>query len=236
MRKQNAWLICIPVVLASVLSAQTAEPSPTKAHLNVSPGVAQSLLLDRVEPVYPQELIDTRSSGSVRLVLGIDKNGNTTDVRAFRSSDAEPAPNPLAVRAAVEAVKHWKYKPFLLNGEPVEVETSVTLSYNFAPQAPAQLPAAPRLRVMQGVAARNLTRRVNPIYPPEALARHVEGDVILEGTINREGDVTGLKVVDGNPLLVDAATEAVKQWKYKPYKLHGQPVDVLTTFKISFHL
>jgi periplasmic protein TonB len=102
--------------------------------------------------------------------------------------------------------------------------------------APAASRPAPKFRVLQGVAARNLTRKVDPIYPPEARARHIQGDVLLEGTITRQGDVTGLQPVKGDPLLVEAAMEAVKQWKYKPYKLNGQPVDVSTTFKISFHL
>jgi periplasmic protein TonB len=101
---------------------------------------------------------------------------------------------------------------------------------------PAASRPAPKFRVSQGVATRNLTRKVDPIYPPDARARHIQGDVILEGTINREGDVTGLQPLKGDPLLVQAAMEAVKQWKYKPYKLNGQPVDVSTTFKISFHL
>jgi TonB family protein len=73
-----------------------------------------------------------------------------------------------------------------------------------------------KFRVSQGVAEKNVIAKKAPHYPAEALAKHIQGDVILQGTIDHEGNVTGLKVVKGDPLLADAALEAVSQWKYKP--------------------
>jgi protein TonB len=77
---------------------------------------------------------------------------------------------------------------------------------------------------------------VNPDYPREARKNHVQGDVILQATIDKEGNVAGLKVVRGEPILADAAVEAVKQWKYRPYLLNGEAVEVETQLLIKFHM
>jgi protein TonB len=106
--------------------------------------------------------------------------------------------------------------------------------------APADKEASPSqkptYRVSPGVAQGNLLRKVNPHYPREAKENHVQGDVILQVTIDREGNVGNLRVVSGTPVLADAALDAVRQWKYRPYKLNGEPVAVVTTIEIQFHL
>lgn len=81
-----------------------------------------------------------------------------------------------------------------------------------------------------------ILHKVNPKYPAEAREKHIQGDVILQATINKQGDVAQLKLVKGDPILADAAMDAVKQWKYKPYLLNGEPVEVETTVKIIFHM
>ena|SRR5690242_15421551 len=93
-----------------------------------------------------------------------------------------------------------------------------------------------KLRVSQGVAQQNRIHSVAPRYPAEAKAKHIQGDVTLQGTIDRQGNVIQIKPVYGDPLLMQAAIDAVKQWKYKPYMLNGEPVEVETTFKIRFAL
>jgi TonB family protein len=84
------------------------------------------------------------------------------------------------------------------------------------------------------VAQRNLITRVEPTYPPLVLRARFEADVILQTTINKLGDVVDVKVVSGNPLVNEAAIEAVKQWKYRPYLVNGQPIDVTTTVVVNF--
>src|SRR5208337_4225861 len=82
-------------------------------------------------------------------------------------------------------------------------------------------PALVGLKVSQGVSQGLLIQRVTPKYPPAALRLHVEGAVQIEVTINKEGKVTNPKVLSGSPALAQAALDAVRQWRYKPYYLDG---------------
>jgi len=91
-----------------------------------------------------------------------------------------------------------------------------------------------RVRVGGAVQSWNLISQVAPIYPPLAKQARIQGDVVLEAEISREGDVTNLKVVSGHPLLIDAALTAVRQWKYKPTLLNGQPVIVISHITVPF--
>jgi TonB family protein len=93
-----------------------------------------------------------------------------------------------------------------------------------------------RVRVSQGVAQGLLIRKVQPQYPADARQGHIQGVVVLKALLDTNGDVEDLTLVSGHPLLAPAAIEAVKQWKYKPYLLNGQPVKVETQITVSFQL
>ena len=82
----------------------------------------------------------------------------------------------------------------------------------------------------------NLVHQVKPTYPQLARTVRVQGTVILEAIIDREGRVENLKVLSGHPLLIPAAFEAVQQWRYRPTLLNGQPVEVLTQVTVNFSL
>jgi TonB family protein len=99
-----------------------------------------------------------------------------------------------------------------------------------APQPPA------RIRVGGNVQATQLVQSRRPVYPPEAKQERIQGTVQLEATIGRDGRVVGLTVLNGHPLLVPAAVEAVQEWVYKPTLLNGNPVEVLTQIDINFTL
>ena len=93
-----------------------------------------------------------------------------------------------------------------------------------------------KLRVSSGVAEGLKIHTVNPKYPREARDKGIQGEVILQATIDTKGNITNLNAVKGDPILADASIEAVKQWRYKPYILNGEHVEVETTIKIVFHL
>jgi protein TonB len=95
-------------------------------------------------------------------------------------------------------------------------------------------PSLATLRISQGVSQGLLIKRVQPRYPAAALAAHTEGVVQIEATINKEGNVTNLKVLSGDPVLARAALEAVRQWRYKPYYLDGGPVEIQTQITVKF--
>jgi periplasmic protein TonB len=93
-----------------------------------------------------------------------------------------------------------------------------------------------RVRVSSGVVSGLLLRRVNPVYPPLARQARIQGTVVLQAQISKTGDIENLQLISGHPMLAPAAIEAVKQWKYKPYLLNGEPVEVDTQVQVNFTL
>jgi periplasmic protein TonB len=103
---------------------------------------------------------------------------------------------------------------------------------------PVAIPkAAPqRVRVSQGVSQGLLIHKVTPTYPALARQARIQGVVVLQALIGKDGGIQNLHVVSGHPMLTGAALDAVKQWKYKPYYLNGEPVEVETTVNVNFSL
>ncbi len=93
-----------------------------------------------------------------------------------------------------------------------------------------------RVRVSSGVQSGLLVRKVPPAYPPLARQARIQGQVLLQAQISKNGDIENLQLISGHPMLAPAAIEAVKQWKYKPYLLNGEPVEVETTVQVNFTL
>jgi len=104
------------------------------------------------------------------------------------------------------------------------------------PVAVPKVATPQRVRVSQGVSTGLLIRKVNPNYPPLARQARIQGTVVLHAVISKDGSIEGLTLVSGHPMLAPAAIDAVKQWKYKPYLLNGEPVEVDTEVVVNFTL
>jgi protein TonB len=100
---------------------------------------------------------------------------------------------------------------------------------------PPPKPAAPT-RVKQGgnVTAASILNQTRPVYPALARQARIQGNVVLHAIIDKDGKVAQLEVISGHPLLVQSALDAVKQWRYKPTLLNGDPVEVDTTITVTF--
>jgi protein TonB len=96
--------------------------------------------------------------------------------------------------------------------------------------------AAKKLSVTSGVAAGLLVQRTTPTYPPLAKASHVTGTVVIQATISKNGGVGALRVISGPAMLRQAALDSVKSWRFRPYMLDGEPVEVDTQVNVSFAL
>jgi len=81
-----------------------------------------------------------------------------------------------------------------------------------------------------------LVKRVQPVYPPQARQMHLEGTVQLLAGIRKDGSISGVKQLSGDAILGRAAIDAVRQWKYKPYFLNGEPVEIQTQITVNFKL
>jgi protein TonB len=93
-----------------------------------------------------------------------------------------------------------------------------------------------RVHISQGVTKGLLIYRLEPTYPPLAQQARIQGVVVLKAIIGKDGNIQNLQVVSGHPMLAPAAIEAVKHWRYKPFLLNGQPVEVETSVTVTFHV
>jgi len=82
----------------------------------------------------------------------------------------------------------------------------------------------------------NLIRRVQPVYPPLARTAHIQGPVVVYALISKAGTMENVRAISGHPMLVQAALEAVSQWRYRPYILNSEPIEVETQITVNFYL
>jgi len=111
------------------------------------------------------------------------------------------------------------------NGFPVQSRAPVVV---LAPKGPVRLPST----MVEGM----LIHKTIPVYPSIGIAIHAEGTVVLQATISKSGTIENLRVLSGPPLLRQAAMDAVATWRYRPYLLNDQPVEVETTVNVIFSM
>jgi protein TonB len=112
----------------------------------------------------------------------------------------------------------------------------VTAAPLAVPKAAVPPPPPQRVKVSAGVTAGLRIRMVQPAYPPLARQARISGAVVLQAIIGKDGSIQKLKAVSGHPMLIPSAIDAVSQWKYKPYLLNGEPVEVETQVTVNFTL
>ena len=219
---------------SSPASSTAAEPSaphaappaaqPEETDINLSPSLPAS------HASTPQPATATKPSAkpsagvpedaesepevTQRLIVKSDSRHLTAPANAIES---ESVPAPSAI------------------GMDTSADTKSLANISSAGVKPSK-PAAQLLRVSQGVMEGLVLKRVQPRYPSQALQMRIQGPVQLQATISKTGDIENLKVVSGDAVLSRAAVEAVRQWKYKPYYLNGDPVPIETQILVNFKL
>jgi periplasmic protein TonB len=120
------------------------------------------------------------------------------------------------------------------SGDGVPNSTNEIAAHPSPPPAAPAPPARP-IRISSMLKG-TLLRQVQPVYPVLAKNAHIEGAVVLEAVISKTGTIENLQLVSGHPLLVQSAIEAVRQWRYKPYVLNGDAIEVETQITVNFTL
>ncbi|MCP5105196.1 MAG: TonB family protein [bacterium] len=181
-------------------------------------------LIRKIDPEYPVKAMDEWIKGTVVLDIAIDTGGNVTDAGVIKGA------HKLLDEAALAAVKQWKYKPLRLKGGLKALMAVVTFQFELTP-APEQQAGG------QGSLLKpRVIRRSDPVYPPTALRAYIQGNVVLEVVNDSKGNVKKVKVINGHPLLREAAAKAVKKWKYEPYLIDGEAKPVIFNETINFSL
>jgi len=179
---------------------------------------------EQVQRVVRQIQTDMLNTGQLRTPSRIPQK-----VQMIREEEAPP---PMATTSGVVGGVPGGIPGGQLGGV---IGGIVNATSNLA--VPKFMPVTPqRVRISQGVTKGLLVHRVEPSYPPLARSARVQGEVVLTAVISVNGDIENLQLVSGHPMLVPSALSAVKQWRYKPYLLNGQPVEVETTITVIFSL
>ncbi len=139
----------------------------------------------------------------------------------------EEAPPPISTMAGVVGG---------IGGGPGQMGGVIGGIISSTPVAVPKVATPTRVRVSQGVTAGLLIRKIQPLYPPLARQARIQGQVVLQAEISKDGTIQNLRLMSGHPMLAPAAIEAVKQWRYKPYVLNGEPVEVQTEVTVNFTL
>jgi TonB family protein len=164
------------------------------------------------------------------------KAGPVASTKPFLPAEAEPA--PMVVKGGKVPAEHKETPaadapaPSLAGMTPGAAPPPDLV----APTSNTATPVLQTLSISQGVSQGLLYKKVAPTYPPTALRMRIEGAVELQATIAKTGEITNIKVLKGDPQLTKAASDAVRQWKYKPYLLNGEPVEIQTEITVNFRL
>lgn len=224
----------------------SAAPAPSIAPVSTAPVQAQN-----VEQVAPAPSAPVQNSQ----LTASQPSSSGHDQTAHAAKTPEPPKTSLVAEDTVT-----KIAPLVVKAGAPKLTARAAAANEPAPQAPALnlsggsaddaalnsvVASTPvnvpkhlqqTLRISQGVSQGLLLKRVQPLYPAQAMQMRIQGAVQLMATISKEGNISGLNVLSGDGILARSASDAVRQWKYKPYYLNGEPVEIQTQITVNFKL
>jgi hypothetical protein len=225
---------------SSAIPANQVQPARLQI-ARVSDGVLQGLVANRTLPVYPDEAMMQGIQGDAIFRIEVDETGKVV-------LGARVEGNPLLVAASVDALRGFRFRPYLLNGTPIRIESRLGFHFSLDKNASgvnghvecmSSIPDRPAFRIRtrllndQGVLVvdpRKLSS-VEPQLPPELAGK--SGSVYLAITIGPDGKVQDVKVVGGDQPFISPVVAAVKQDVYEPQLVDGKP-SVATT-QANYH-
>jgi len=251
----------------STVPAEKANPQ-TQPAAATSPSVPDSTTLEPIKikkAVYPVAASSRGIQGQVWLTVVVTELGDVKDVKVISG-------DPILAEAAVDAVKKWKFKPYIKNGKAIQVSTKLPFDFFFtgklmengrsadgsAATTESRSTLKPgeesrstselcntsdeagrkpeRVRVSQSVSQGLLIHKIAPVYPQDARHMRIQGKVVLQAVIGKDGRLKDLRPISGPEELIQATAGAVQQWRYRPYMLCGEPVEVQTLITVNFTL
>jgi TonB family protein len=258
MRFTLSSIVAIGLATASVISSAECdslpEACPATGALFTANGatkiLGEQVLASRaigcVAPRFPPLARQARLDGFVRIGVLVNETGHVSCAHMISG-------HPILIGSAIEAARQWVFRPVIQQGRPMSVYGILAFHYSTSGvgksrrscldahwDSPPTLSTSPPIANPTAVAPSwtwsKLIRQPSPTYPEEAKSAHVEGVVHLAIIISRDGDVREVRPISGHPLLLPAAIEAVKQWKYAPALRNGIPVEESTQADVSFKL
>jgi periplasmic protein TonB len=221
-RKRKRWPMATAFTVETIIAAVLViVPLLSTGVIPLSARVQIAAPL-RETPLEPKRRVRTEPSSSSSpsnaaprpAIVPIVDTRNTIYIGPTPSADeiVDPAPGP--------------YNPTIGNNPLSDDLIPKGNGHGSGPKAPP--------RIVSVLSEAQLINRVEPVYPKIALAAGVQGEVKLHAIIARDGRIMSLNLISGHPLLAHAAEDAVSQWRYRPYYLNGEPVEVETFITVHF--
>jgi TonB family protein len=200
-----------------------AVPVPAPVALAATPAVATDPATTAGIPADPAAIPAGSAGSSVSTVANGASSTETTP--SVPATDAATAKATASLQSAKQDT----------NGSHATPNPSLVPA-NLPATPVAKAPSSELLEIPEDFADDQIVHRVHPTYPKQARARKLHGTVVLEAIVNKKGSVDSLQLVSGDSVLAQAAADAVKQWKYKPYSHNGEPTEFQTKITIDFKL
>ncbi len=235
MRRRTVHPVALLIFASVSVSTSFTQSAPTpKRVIPVADGILLALIQHGVLPTYPQPELESGTEGKSRLEVWVDPTGVVEECRPLSG-------DPNFVATSIEALKQFRFQPYLLNGVAVYVHSSI--GFDFAVKGRGKY-AKTKVKVLGadephltwGTGAKIVltTTKVGAPHPRvSANSSQLGGDILIRVAVSADGQVEQTDVVLGVPILDDEVVDAVKQWTYEPRLVLGKPTPFLT--QESFH-
>ena len=209
-------------------------------HPNANPAEVQKATTEAIErfqlvvkAISPDELVEA-------MIPVYQKYFTHSDIKAINEFYGSPTGQKLVKNTIAMMMDTMQAVQPVVKKHMPEIQAQIQAQMEKTAAAESQpmpsQPASASIRVSAEVSQGLLVKQVPPVYPPLARQARIQGTVVLKAVIATDGTVNSLELVSGHPMLVSAAIDAVKQWRYKPYLVNGVPAEVHTTINVNFLL
>jgi protein TonB len=222
--RSRGWMLAAFALNGSILLAMVLIPL---IYPEALPRQALSILLEAPTPPPAQQPAPKAPARMERLTTRVPESPFEAPRQIPRTIFVPNAPEPGFDRTAPDL--------YADNGVPGGTGVATVFREQHNPPVARSEPKGP-VQVSSGVMVGLLFHKTLPVYPPIAVAVRAEGTVVLQATISKTGTIENVRVVSGPPMLQQAALDAVRTWRYRPYLLNGEPVAVETTVDVIFRL
>ncbi|MCP4151773.1 MAG: energy transducer TonB [bacterium] len=184
-------------------------------------------LIKNPPPKYPEKALKECIAGKVVMEAITDEHGRVVSAKVLDG-------HPELRQAAVGAIKKWVYEPYVLDGVAEPVKFTVIINFKLDnDKNKSNTEESIKLSFKQRP---KVIKRVPPAYPIKALKAGISGNVVIEVTCDKKGNVVEATIVEGIPLLNNAALDSIKKWTYEPYLVDGEAKRVSFTVVVKFNL
>ena len=224
----SPWAILVFLCAVSITQATATALGGQRTRIGNAGSVPNAAMLppqviNSTAPSYTNDALVNRIEGTVTVEAESDIDGNMKVLRIVKGLGHG------LDDTAMQAIRSWRFAPARRNGAPVTAITQIDVDF--------KLPLSAVVRIGGGVTSPTVLARVEPLYTEEARKVRLQGTVVVEGVVKKDGTLDVTRIVRGLDYgLTESAVNALKQWKFKPGARNGESMDVSLNIEVNFNL